>query len=119
MDKELYQLGLEGGACLGIFTSPEKAIEYVYWTDVYRVYRGWSSEIDTVVWIDAYGNGNLYGYTPDLLRYRKEGFIGEAKYHIYLVAINGTAPVLEELRLFREEKNLPKLNDVMEREDAT
>ena len=95
----------------GYFTSPEKAIEYVYWTMVYQVYRGYTDTISQIIWRN-HSNVQWSGYNPENgVKDPKDR--GMPIYQIAIQSPDYEYHEKEKLDEFVQEKSLPRLNDVM------
>lgn len=62
---------LELGITAGVFTTPEKAMEYLYYSDVLQINRGYMRHLEPIIWVNDSGL-HWYGYYAS--QYRKPFF---------------------------------------------
>lgn len=88
---DIYTLEGPSGNCLGVFTTPEKAMRAYYLSDIMQTYRGYKSDIEPVVWVNS-SDIHWYGYRQS--EYNKPFFEGKrcAEIHISRIDSEGYDP---------------------------
>lgn len=106
---DFYILTNANGQTLGIFTTPEKAMEHVYLTEIYQVYRGYKDAPSRLIWEDDRGV-NWYARSPEEFELRPMNRPA-ARYEIHIAQLDWLVPVENEIRAFAQK--FPPQNELM------
>lgn len=97
------------GQTLGIFTSPQKAMEHVYLTEIYHVYRGYNDTPSRLIWEDDCGV-NWYARSPEEFGLRPM-HRPAARYEIHIAELDWLVPVENEIRAYAQK--FPSQSELM------
>lgn len=111
MDKTVfYELLNKHDQVIGIFTTPEKAMTYVYLSQIYQWWRGYSRTLHKYIWLDDSGLHWYAHLEEDAFKEPKDR--GRAQLEIHILTVDRMPPCDNELWEYATEQRLPTEADL-------